>query len=158
MNKEHKVLRFFMPMLACIYGISLSLLCGSVMIGEDSSLYQQLLSKLLEVLVIVLTVFLIRKIIPKAFPHVRERKLSLPPAYALIAIFLIVPLWLIVKYHLVYVTALKVKDGTVVAPDHSLTVPKRIEWWVTVFSLSIPPALGGFATSQSYIVFSCSSS
>lgn len=94
-----------MPMLACIYGISLSLLCGSVMMGEDSSLYQQLLSKLLEVLAIVLTVFLIRKIIPMAFPHVRERKLSLPPAYALIAIFLIVPLWLIVKYHLVYVTA-----------------------------------------------------
>ena len=54
-----------------------------------------------------------------------------------------------------YVTALKFKDGTVIAPDHSLTVPKRIEWWVTVFSLSIPPALGGFATSQSYIVFSC---
>lgn len=54
-----------------------------------------------------------------------------------------------------YVTALKFKDGTVVAPIHSLTVPKRIEWWVTVFSLSIPPALGGFATSQSYIVFSC---
>lgn len=57
-----------------------------------------------------------------------------------------------------YVTALKFKDGTVVAPIHSLTVPKRIEWWVTVFSLSIPPALGGFATSQSYIVFSCTSS
>ena len=54
-----------------------------------------------------------------------------------------------------YVTALKFKDGTVFAPIHSLTVPKRIEWWVTVFSLSIPPALGGFATSQSYIVFSC---
>ena len=41
------------------------------------------------------------------------------------------------------------------APKYLLTVPKRIEWWVTVFSLSIPPALGGFATSQSYIVFSC---
>ena len=54
-----------------------------------------------------------------------------------------------------YVTALKFKDGTVIAPNHSLTVPKRIEWWVTVFSLSIPPALGGFATSQFYIVFSC---
>ena len=26
-----------------------------------------------------------------------------------------------------YVTALKFKDGTVIAPDHSLTVPKRIE-------------------------------
>ena len=50
-----------------------------------------------------------------------------------------------------YVTALKFKDGTVITPIHSLTVPKRIEWWVTVFSLSIPPALGGFATSQSYI-------
>lgn len=57
-----------------------------------------------------------------------------------------------------YVTALKFKDGTVFAPTHSLTVPKRIEWWVTVFSLSIPPALGGFATSQSYIVFSCTPS
>ena len=57
-----------------------------------------------------------------------------------------------------YVTALKFKDGTVVAPIQSLTVPKRIDWWVTVFSLSIPPALGGFATSKSYIVFSCSSS
>lgn len=50
-----------------------------------------------------------------------------------------------------HVTALKFKDGTVVAPIHSLTVPKRIEWWMTVFSLSIPPALGGFATSQSFI-------
>ena len=50
-----------------------------------------------------------------------------------------------------YVTTLKFKDGTVIAPKHLLTVPKRIEWWVTVFSLSIPPALGGFATSQSYI-------
>ena len=57
-----------------------------------------------------------------------------------------------------YVTALKFKDGTVLAPNHSLTVPKRIEWWVTVFSLSIPPALGAFATSQSYIVFSCNPS
>ena len=57
-----------------------------------------------------------------------------------------------------YVTALKFKDGTVVAPNHSLTVPKRIEWWGTVFSLSIPPALGGFAKSQSYIVFSCNPS
>ena len=57
-----------------------------------------------------------------------------------------------------YVTALKFKDGTVIAPIHSLTVPKRIEWWVTVFSLSIPPALGGSATSQSYIVFSCNPS
>ena len=57
-----------------------------------------------------------------------------------------------------YVTALKFKDGTVFAPVHSLTVPKLIEWWVTVFSLSIPQALGGFATSQSYIVFSCSPS
>ena len=54
-----------------------------------------------------------------------------------------------------YVTALNFKDGTVFAPIHSLTVPKRIEWWVSVFSLSIPLALGGFATSQSYIVFSC---
>jgi len=57
-----------------------------------------------------------------------------------------------------YVTALKFKDGTVVALIHSRTVPKRIEWWVTVFFLSIPPALGGFATSQSYIVFSCNPS
>ena len=57
-----------------------------------------------------------------------------------------------------YVTALKFKDGTVIAPNHLLTVPKRIEWWVTVFSLSIPPALGGFATSQSYIIFSCNPS
>lgn len=57
-----------------------------------------------------------------------------------------------------YVTALKFKDVTVFAPNHSLTVPKRIEWWVAVFSLSIPQALGGFATSQSYIVFSCSPS
>lgn len=44
-----------------------------------------------------------------------------------------------------YVSALKFKDGTVYSSIHSLTVPKRIEWWVTVFSLSIPQALGGCA-------------
>ena len=37
-----------------------------------------------------------------------------------------------------YVTALKFKDGTVFTPTHSLTVPKSIEWQVTVFPLSIP--------------------
>ena len=54
-----------------------------------------------------------------------------------------------------YVTALKFKDGTVCSSVLSLTVPKSIEVQTAVFSLSIPPALGGFATSQSHIVFSC---
>lgn len=33
-----------------------------------------------------------------------------------------------------YVTALKFKDGTVFAPNHSLTAPKRIEWGDGIFS------------------------
>lgn len=42
-----------------------------------------------------------------------------------------------------YVTALKFKDGTVCSSVHSLTVPKSIEVQTSVFSLSIPQALGG---------------
>ena len=55
-----------------------------------------------------------------------------------------------------YVSALKFKDGTVCSSVHSLTVPKHKVRTAT-FSLSISQALGGFATSQSYIVFSCRS-
>ena len=105
MNKEHKVLKFFMPMLACIYGLSLSLLCASVNKQEEFVLYRSLLSNLLEIVVIIVTVLLIKKVLPKVFPWVKEYKMVIPPAYVLIAIFLIVPLWVIVKYKLVYIMA-----------------------------------------------------
>ena len=68
MNKEHKVLKFFMPMLACIYGLALSLLCASVNMQEEFVLYRSLLSKLLEIVAIIVTVLLIKKVLPKVFP------------------------------------------------------------------------------------------
>lgn len=67
MNKEHKVLKFFMPMLACIYGLALILLCASVNMQEEFVLYRSLLSKLLEVVAIVVTVLLIKRVMPKVF-------------------------------------------------------------------------------------------
>lgn len=103
MNKEHKVLKFFMPMLACIYGLSLSLLCASVNKQEEFVLYRSLLSKLLEIIAIIVTVLLIKKVLPKVFPQVKEYKMVMPPVYVLLAIFLIIPLWIIVKYKLIYI-------------------------------------------------------
>lgn len=105
MKKEHKVLKFFMPLLACIYGLALSLLCASVMMGEEISLYQSLLSRILEVVAILITLLLIKKVIPKVFPEVKNYKIAVPKAYILIAIFLTVPLWEIVKYHLICIVA-----------------------------------------------------
>uniref|UniRef100_UPI00405789F4 CPBP family intramembrane glutamic endopeptidase n=1 Tax=Acetatifactor sp. TaxID=1872090 RepID=UPI00405789F4 len=103
MKKEHKVLKFFMPMLACIYGLALSLLCASVNMQEEFVLYRSLLSKLLEIVAIIVTVLLIKKVLPKVFPQVKEYKMVMPPVYVLVAIFLIVPLWIIVKYKLIYI-------------------------------------------------------
>lgn len=103
MKKEHKVLKFFMPMLACIYFLVAVVICGSVNMQEEFVLYRNLLSNLLEIVVIIVTVLLIKKVLPKVFPQITECKMVIPPVYVLIAVFLIMPLWIIVKYKLVYI-------------------------------------------------------
>lgn len=103
MYKEHKVLKFFMPMLACIYGLILALLCASVNMQENFVLYRSLLSNLFEIVAIIVTVLLIKKVLPNVFPQVKEYKMVMPPVYVLLAVFLMIPLWFIVKYKLIYI-------------------------------------------------------
>ena len=103
MYKEHKVLKFFMPMLACIYGLILVLLCASVNMQENFVLYRSLLSNLFEIVAIIVTVLLIKKVLPNVFPQVKEYKIVIPPVYVLLAVFLMIPLWFIVKYKLIYI-------------------------------------------------------
>lgn len=164
MKKEHKVLKFIMPMLACIYGLSVSFLCASVNMQEEFILYRSLLSNLFEVVAIIVTLLLIRKILPKVFPQVRDYKLVIPPIYALIAILLIIPLWFIVKYDLIYLiasnmktidlqsaeyTTSELKEGLVAAISAILLAPVYEELCFRFIALS------SFKKKSSQIILGC---
>lgn len=105
MQKEHNVIKFFMPLIAVIYGILISLLCACV-IEDNFKLYQYLISDILAVIAIILTLILLTMVIPKIFPQMKIYKFKLPNAYILLGIFLIVPLWAVIKYRIVYRIAL----------------------------------------------------
>ena len=123
MNKEHKVLKFFMPLLSCIYFVLIGFICGSVM-EKEFNILRSLFSIFLEILVVVLTVFIIKKLLPKVFPQAKKYKFTIPPAYILISIFLIVPLWYILKYELIY---LVMSHFTMIKFEYSVCTTKELK-------------------------------
>lgn len=100
--KEHRILKFFMPLLACVSGFALMYGCALVM-GEDKTPVRFLTGIAVEIVLLALTLWVIRKPLARLFPQVGAYPLRCPHWSVLVMIFLVTPLWCILKGKLLYV-------------------------------------------------------
>lgn len=103
-QKEHKGLKLFMPLLAGLYGLIISVL-GGLFIMFDNSLEQQLKANAVEAIAVVVTFFLAVKLMPKMFPEMKNYSFKRPDWRILLAIALCTPLYIAIKYRLIYYIA-----------------------------------------------------
>lgn len=99
--KEHRILKFFMPLLACVGGFALMYGCALVM-GEDKTPVRFLAGIAAEIVLLALTLWFIRKPLTRLFPQVGAYPLCCPHWSVLAMLFLATPLWCILKGKLLY--------------------------------------------------------
>lgn len=99
--KQHIGMKIFMPLLAGIYGTMISVMAGiPVMINE--SWKNELEANLVEIILLAGTFILAVKILPKKFPQVKNYSVKKPEWSVLAVIALCTPLYILIKYRLIY--------------------------------------------------------
>lgn len=101
MQKEHNILKFFMPLLACMYGFGTIYACG-VIGGDAFSLPLYALRVAAQLAVIALTIWIIRKPLMHLFPQMGNYPISFPKWHAAVLLLMITPLWCILRGRLLY--------------------------------------------------------
>jgi len=101
MQKEHRILKFFLPLLACVYGFGTVYACG-IIGGSEFSLPMYFLRVAVQVALIVLTVWIIRKPLTKLFPQMGEYPIRLPAWHVVVLLLMVTPLWCILKGKLLH--------------------------------------------------------
>ncbi len=99
--KEHRILKYFMPLLACVYGFAGIYACG-VIGGGEFSLPLFCARVAAQIAFIVLTVWLIRKPLTHLFPQMGRYPIRLPAWHVAVMLLLVTPLWCILKGKLMY--------------------------------------------------------
>lgn len=100
-RRKHKVLAFFVPFLSGLVGLIASLYCGLYVMDDLVTFKDYLKSNLAEFCIIVIALFLTLLWMPKLFPKMKDYSFGKPDWCLLLAIFLISPLYMILKYKLI---------------------------------------------------------
>lgn len=101
MQKEHRILKFFMPLLACVYGFGTIYACG-VIGGNEFSLPLFCLRVAAQLALIALTVWVIRRPLMHLFPQMGAYPIECPAWRVVVLLLLVTPLWCILKGKLLY--------------------------------------------------------
>lgn len=104
-KKEHHLLRFLMPLFSCIYGLGAAFLCALPLRSEGFVLHEAMLSDLLTILVILFTLWLIRKPLTKLFPQISRYGFQRPKGHVLWLIALTMPLFVLLSHYALYAIA-----------------------------------------------------
>ena len=87
---EHNILKFFMPLLAIVYMMTLAVIYASPL-GEEFSLSDNMLSLLLEAAALIITCLLAFKLLPKIYPQMKTFSPKRPNLLIVIGIILLTP-------------------------------------------------------------------
>lgn len=95
-------MKFFMPLLACVYGFGTIYACG-VIGGSEFSLPMYCLRVAVQVALIALTVWIIRKPLTKLFLQMGEYPIRLPAWYVVALLLMVTPLWCILRGKMLHI-------------------------------------------------------
>lgn len=105
-NKQHRGLLFFMPLLAFLYGLSISFVGGLIIMG-GFSVTKELCSFAVEIAAVIFSILLVRKLMPRKFPQMRNYSFERPNWYVTAAIVLLMPLFIAAENAIVYLISFK---------------------------------------------------
>ena len=102
MKKAASLLKPLMPILSAVYGLAIIYVTALPLAGDNPTFANELLTWLFTLAGIALTVFLVHRVEPKAFPAARQFPLQIPRAYVFVSLLLIAPLWRVLEGYIVY--------------------------------------------------------
>ncbi|MBQ5311247.1 MAG: CPBP family intramembrane metalloprotease [Oscillospiraceae bacterium] len=100
MKKDNRLLKFFMPLIAVIYGFLMPALAAFVL-GDEFRVSEYLLSDVIQIVTIAITVLIAFKVLPRLFTGVENFKPVKPSGFVLGGIILLIPLFIILKYRII---------------------------------------------------------
>ena len=102
MNKLSTILKPLMPIFAVAYAAALIYITALPLGDNEPSLGSEFTSSLLTLGAIVLTLFLIYRLLPRLFPSASQFPLRLPTLPVALGLLIIAPLWLVIEGYTVY--------------------------------------------------------
>ena len=102
MKKELNGLKFFMPLIAIIWGLGGACIAAIPLKSDNFVLSENLLSTLLESVIVAVTIFIAIKFIPKLFSNCSNYSVKKPQVPIILAILLVIPFIKILEYDFIY--------------------------------------------------------
>lgn len=102
MSKVAQFLKPLMPILSAVYGVAVIYVTALPVAGDQSVFVGESLTWLLTLVGIALTLFLVYRIEPKAFPAAGQFTLKLPKSSVIAGLLLLTPLWLVAEEYIVF--------------------------------------------------------
>lgn len=102
MKNENIAKKILIPVLAAAYGLLVSGIAGIPLKSKSFVLSENLLSMLIQLIVAAFTIFFCIKIMPKIFSNCSSYKAQFPKFSVVLALLVIVPFVIILKYDLIY--------------------------------------------------------
>ena len=102
MKNENIAKKILIPVLAVAYGLLACAIAASPLKSKSFVLSENLLSLLIQLIVAVFTIFFCIKIMPKIFSNCSSYKAQFPKFSVVLALLVIVPFVIILKYDLIY--------------------------------------------------------
>lgn len=118
MKKDNKVLKFFTPILAMIYTITIIFVQAIPRIPDEFNVTGILLSNLLQFVFVFITLFICIKIYPKVFENPNYCKIKIPSLKKIIGIFLVVPFVMIILYTITYSIYSGITNGEIITKEY----------------------------------------
>lgn len=100
-RKVSNVLKVLMPLAGILLGLLVSY-AGALILDDEGMISLTLISTGIEIIGAILVFFLAYKVVSKFFPATKDYSFRFPKWQIILAIFLIAPLWFIVKYGIVF--------------------------------------------------------
>jgi membrane protease YdiL (CAAX protease family) len=102
MSKVAQFLKPLMPILSAVYGVAIIYVTALPVADDQQGFVGESLTWLLTLVGIALTLFLVHRIEPKAFPAAGQFTLKLPKCSVIAGLLLLTPLWLVAEEYIVF--------------------------------------------------------
>lgn len=138
-EKNHTFFKVMLPVMAFIYVLAVSLLCG-LMSGEKFSVTRELLSDLCALVLNGILILFFLKVIFRIFPYTREYSLKKVGVDVVLIVISIVMIMFILKYRLLYRFMAFMGDAELLPVNYSLSELKE-DLVYSISSVFLAPVL-----------------
>ena len=142
MKKELNGLKFFMPLIAIICGLGGACIAAIPLKSDNFVLSENLLSTLLESVIVAVTIFIAIKFIPKLFSNCSNYSVKKPQVPIILAILLVIPFIKILEYDFIYKISYAESSNIEILPFITDSVPETL--FESISAVLLAPVLEEF--------------